>query len=462
MKVIIPYIPRHKQGFIHQQLELNRWGVLVIHRRYGKTVMLVNHVIKMAMKNKRKSPAPRYMYMAPYAKQAKKLAWDYFKFYCSVIPGVNFNESELRVDLPNGARIYLCGADNANAHRGLYLDGAVLDECGDIDPGVFTSIIRPALSDYGGWCVFSGTPMGKNHFYEFLVHAEANADKGWFSIILKASETKVIPYPELEDAKRIMTPEEYDREYECSFEVWAGKKIYPEFNRNIHVARQSLLPEYPVTVYRGWDNTGLSPAICLSYISDTGQYRVFKEFCFSDTGITEATENLILWCNQMLPYGCKFVDYADPAGKNRDSTKMSPKDYIQRTAMEMGSEIFLKDGIQTWAVRRESVAGRLTKIINGEPAVLFDPSCKTLISGFEGAYAYQEIVSLPGFYKKEAIKNECSHIHDALQYVCTRLFVSKEISQRTFTDTGEVYYDEDDNERFTAPARVGRSRIGGY
>ena len=126
----------------------------------------MNHIIRQALRNTRQNPTPRYIYMAPFAKQANKIAWEYFKHYCAPIPGISFNESELLVDLPTGGKIYLCGADNAASHRGLYLDGAVLDEYGDIDPSVFTSIIRPALSDYGGWCVLSGTPMGKNHFYD--------------------------------------------------------------------------------------------------------------------------------------------------------------------------------------------------------------------------------------------------------------------------------------------------------
>lgn len=458
MKVFIPYEPRHIQGYIHEQLEKYRWSVLVIHRRYGKTVMLVNHLIKMALKCIKERP--RFIYMAPFAKQAKKLAWDYFKFYCDPIPGRNFNESELRVDLPNGARIYLCGADNAEAHRGIYLDGCVLDEYGDIDPSVFTSVIRPALSDREGFCVFSGTPKGKNHFYKAIIFAEQSPD--WFALRLKASESKIIPEKELVDARRIMTADEYDREYECSFEVSVGKKIYPEFNRSVHVAKESLLPDTPQTIYRGWDNTGLSPAIIVTYLTNTGQWRLIKEFCFYDTGIMDATEAMILWCNQKLPYGCVYVDYADPAGKNRDSTKMSPRDYIMRKSMEMGSEIILRDGIQTWKVRRESVAGRLVKMINGEPAMLIDPGCEITISGFEGAYAYQEIAALPGQFVEKAVKNACSHIHDAIQYPATRLFLSRDEFNRIVSNNDRSGGHDDDEYEYTHSNHVGRSSLGGY
>jgi hypothetical protein len=259
-----------------------------------------------------------------------------------------------------------------------------------------------------------------------------------------------------------MTEDEYNREYECSFEVSVGKKIYPEFNRSIHVAKESLLPDTPQTIYRGWDNTGLSPAIIVTYLTNTGQWRLIKEFCFYDTGIMDATEAMILWCNQKLPYGCVYVDYADPAGKNRDSTKMSPRDYIMRKSMEMGSEIILRDGIQTWKVRRESVAGRLVKMINGEPAMLIDPGCETTISGFEGAYAYQEIAALPGQFVEKAVKNACSHIHDAIQYPATRLFLSRDEFNRIVSSNGRASGYDDEEYEYTHTNHVGRSSLGGY
>ena len=111
--------------------------------------------------------------------------------------------------------------------------------------------------------------------------------------------------------------------------------------------------------------------------TNTGQWRLFKEFCFEDTGIMDATEAVVLWCNQNLPHGCKFEDFADPAGRQRDATKRSPADYMAEKAAEYGHDIFLINGIQTYKVRRESVANRLNKVVNGEPAILIDPSkCK--------------------------------------------------------------------------------------
>lgn len=201
-----------------------------------------------------------------------------------------------------------------------------------------------------------------------------------------------------------------------------GKLVYPtEFQRARHVAKQSLIPQHKTVIVVGWDNTGLSPAINLSHVTNTGQWQIFKEFCFEDTGISDATEAFIIWSNLNLHLECTFRHIGDPAGKNRDANKKSPAQYIAEKAVEYGKTINIEDGIQTFKIRREAVAGRLTKSINGEPALLIDPSCTRTIDGFEGGYAYPEIAN-SGVFRDEPMKNEYSHIHDSIQYPATRLF----------------------------------------
>ena len=129
------------------------------HRRFGKTVCMINHLIRSALMSKLKNP--RFAYIAPTFKQSKSIAWDYMKQFTAKIPNTKFNETELRVDLPNGSRITLLGAENSDGLRGIYLDGCVIDEYANIDGKLFAEIIRPALSDRKGYCVFIGTNTHK-------------------------------------------------------------------------------------------------------------------------------------------------------------------------------------------------------------------------------------------------------------------------------------------------------------
>ncbi len=167
--------------------------------------------------------AARYAYIAPYYSQAKAIAWDYLKRFAAPV-AERILESELAVDLHNGSRVRLFGADNPDALRGIYLDGVVLDEYGDQRPTVWGEILRPLLADRRGWATFIGTPKGKNHFWEIREQARQNPE--WLYLDLKASETGALDADELEDAKRTMTDAQYQQEFECAFDVPALGAIY--------------------------------------------------------------------------------------------------------------------------------------------------------------------------------------------------------------------------------------------
>jgi hypothetical protein len=165
-----------------------------------------------------KQEAPRFAYIAPFFNQAKDAAWEYLKRYGMVYPGTEANETELRVDFPNGGRVRLYGADNPDRLRGIYLDGVVLDEYAQMRPRLWSEIIRPALSDRIGWGAFIGTPMGRNAFWEIYKDAKERPDE-WYSFLLKAGETGIVPAHELEANRRDMSEEQFAQEFECSFEA---------------------------------------------------------------------------------------------------------------------------------------------------------------------------------------------------------------------------------------------------
>lgn len=228
-----------------------RWASLVCHRRAGKTVACIADLVDAALRSKR--PSPRYAYVAPYYTQAKDVAWTYLKQMVAHIPGVDINESELRADLPNGSRVRLYGADNYDRLRGLYLDGVVLDEFADMDPRAWPEVIRPALSDRQGWATFIGTPKGRNAFYE--LHMAAIASPAWFSMMLRADESGLIPAGELDDARQTMTAEQYAQEYLCSFDAaiqgaYYGREI-AEAEREGRIRNVPYDPVLPV--YTAWD-----------------------------------------------------------------------------------------------------------------------------------------------------------------------------------------------------------------
>jgi hypothetical protein len=212
------------------------------------------------------------------------VAWDYLRAAMAPLRkyGARVHESELRVDYPKGGQVRLYGADNADALRGIYLDGIVLDEYADMDPRVWSEIIRPALADRGGWAVFIGTPKGRNAFFELWRRAQSQAD--WFTLMLKASDTGLIPASELKLAKRDLSEEQYAQEFECSFDAAVVGAYYGKLMARAEEERRiAPVPYDPAApVWTSWD-----------------------------LGIRDATA---IWFAQVIGREIRIIDYYEASG----------------------------------------------------------------------------------------------------------------------------------------------------
>ena len=327
MQVKIPYKPRDLQAEMHK--DLKRWNVLVMHRRFGKTVFAVNHMIKHVLTCP--LPRPRVALVAPTFTQAKRISWDYVKYYAGVIPGVTFNETELRADFPNNGRIMLLSGENPDALRGIYLDLCVFDEYGMQNPRVWGEVVRPALSDREGAAIFLGTPAGHNHSFDILQSAKEQSEEGsdqWYWKIAKASETKLVKDVELEAAKLQMTPEQYEQEYECSFTAaiigaYYGK-LLADADDNGKITRVPYDPALPV--HTAWDlGINDSTAIWFAQVYRGGAVNVIDYYENSGVGLDHYAEVLrkkdYHWGDHLAPHDIEVRELG--SGKSRLETAFS-------------------------------------------------------------------------------------------------------------------------------------------
>jgi len=211
LDIELDYSPRAVFQDFHDRIE--RWAVIVAHRRCGKTVCVLNDMVYRALTEGKENA--QYAYIAPYYAQAKSIAWNYLLRFSAPVRK-QANQSELWVELINGAKIRLFGGDNPDALRGNYLDGCVLDEMADMKPNLWGQVVRPLLADRLGWCTFIGTPKGHNTFYD--IFSKAEQQQNWYVKVLRASQTKILPQEELDDARSMMSEDQYQAEFECDFE----------------------------------------------------------------------------------------------------------------------------------------------------------------------------------------------------------------------------------------------------
>jgi hypothetical protein len=208
------YTPRNIFLPYHERTQ--RFAAMVAHRRAGKTVATLGDILHRAQFCT--LHRPQYGYIAPQYNQAKRIGWNYLKDMSRDLLARPPSESNLSVELYNGATVALFGADNPDSFRGLYFDGLVLDEYGNMPPSVWSMILRPTLLDRQGWATFIGTPNGPNHFRDMWLRALKNPIR-FFTSMLKVTDTGLISDAELAEMREDMTDEEYEQEMMCSFEA---------------------------------------------------------------------------------------------------------------------------------------------------------------------------------------------------------------------------------------------------
>lgn len=284
----VPYRPRPLQKEVGGLIRVKRFGVLVCHRRFGKTVLGVNVNQQSALMCPKERP--RVAYIGPTYTQGKAIAWDYMQHYARPIPSVGMNQSELRIDYPNGGQARIYGADNPDSLRGIYLDRATLDEYGMHPAKTFSEVIGPTLVDRGGGALFLGTPNGKNQFYDIAQHARAEEAKGnpdWFFREYKASQTGLLDPSYLASARAVMTADEYAQEFECSFEASVKGAIYSrELEQLRSGGRITTVPYDPaLPVDTDWDlGIGDQMAIWFSQSLRSGEVRLIDYHAASGEG----------------------------------------------------------------------------------------------------------------------------------------------------------------------------------
>ncbi len=402
MDIKIPYTPRKHQKYVHVNIDKYRWSVLVCHRRFGKTVCMINHLIRSALLSKNKNP--RYAYISPTFKQSKSIAWDYMKQFTDKIPGVRFNETELRCDLPNGARITLLGSENCDGLRGIYLDGCVIDEYANVNDRLFPEIIRPALSDRKGYCVFIGTPQGmNNNFYELYQHAQGASD--WFHYKAKASQTKIVDEEELEKAEEIMGENKFKQEFECDWianiEGAIFGKTIADMENNRQISRVPYDPSLPVST--SWD-LGVSDHTAIIFYQQIGRAIHIIDY-HEERGqglpyyISMIQDKDYIYKDHYAPHDIEVTDFSN--GKTRREVA-----YQLGIRFKVVPKIPLEDGIHATTMTL--------------PRCWIDTDhCKKLIDALR--HYHRKYIDKNRMFRSKPVHDWSSHACDAMRYLSVGL-----------------------------------------
>jgi hypothetical protein len=249
----------------------SRIRTAVMGRRFGKSRLGINELIlrSLSFPGAIDPTSPETtLGVMPTLKQAKKVLWKPLVSLCTntELSGAveSINRTDYTITWKHGKPpIVIAGANDSDGDRirGFRIWYLLGDEYQDWKPGIFDSVVQPAMTDTeGSRALLTGTPKGKlNHLYEMYQRA-SRFPEDYQSFNMPTSSNPTIPRSEIERARLILPPRLYRQEYEASFEDFPGK-IYYELDNDLNRC-DSLPSGFDLTVM-GIDFGDINPAFVI-------------------------------------------------------------------------------------------------------------------------------------------------------------------------------------------------------
>lgn len=320
--------------------------------------------------------------------------------------------------------------------KSLEVCGVFINEASEIELPIFehaqTRIGRymmNALPEYWRGVIFDTNPPSERHWIFDKFERERPANYQLFNQppgLLKNEKGDWVCNPHSDNFERLKEfyylnfaigkEEEFIKVY-CLGEygtVISGKKVYPEYNDDLHSIDKLILDD-SLPLYIGMD-FGLTPAAVLVQETTFGTYNVVHELTSESLGIKQFIENVL---TPFLSRHCNGIEIGamigDPAGNKKNENDMtSCYDILHESG-------YMIDGCATNLItpRLEAVRDTLRTLVEGKPKIIVSRrTCPMLRDGFLGGYHYKKMRALGSdIYDSKPMKNEYSHIHDALQYI---------------------------------------------
>lgn len=386
-----------------------RFKVVVAGRRFGKTTVSIQHLIKVATRKRN----AQVWYVAPTYGMAREIVWTKLKMALPQQWVAKTHESLLKITLRNGSVISLKGADRPDTLRGVGLDYIVLDEFQDMRRGVWDEVLRPTLATTGGGALFIGTPKSFNHFHKLYERGQSQRNRKkpeWKSWQYPTITSPFVPTAEVEQARQDLDPRTFRQEFEATFETMSGRVYYP-FDRTKHVGDYPFNPKLPIWIGQDFNIDPMSSVIIQP--QPNGELWVVDELVLFNSNVTEVCDALE---QRYFRYMRQIELFPDPAGNSRSHARgESALDIFRARGFTRISyrkkHPFVQDRVNAVNAKLYSATGQITLRI--------DKKCRNMIESFEQVIYKEGSTEIDKSLNKE-------HIADALGYAIEYKFPTKD------------------------------------
>lgn len=386
-----------------------RFKVVVAGRRFGKTTVSVQHLLKVATQKR----GAQVWYVAPTYGMAREIVWNKLKRAIPVQWVAGVHETLLKITLTNGSIISLKGADRPDTLRGVGLDYIVLDEFQDMRKAVWDEVLRPTLATTGGGALFIGTPKSFNHFHKLYERGQRQRNRKkpeWKSWQFPTISSPFVPTKEIEQAREDLDPRTFRQEFEATFETMSGRVYYP-FDRKKHVGKYPFNPQLPIWIGQDFNIDPMSSVIMQP--QPNGELWVVDEVVLFNSNVTEVCDVLE---QRYWRYMKQIEIFPDPAGSSRSHARgESALDIFRARGFTRiyyrKKHPFVQDRVNAVNSKLYSATGQITLRV--------DEKCRNMIESFEQVIYKEGSTEIDKSLNKE-------HIADALGYAIEYRFPIKD------------------------------------
>lgn len=203
--------------------------------------------------------------------------------------------------------------------------------------------------------------------------------------------------------------------------VMDGRAVYPEYRDTFHTAPLAYSPD--LSLHIGMD-FGLTPAAVFAQRSAMGQVRILSELVATRLGAKNFAREVRAHLAEYYANARIGTITGDPAGNIAAQTDETTVFQVLEAEGVIAKPAHSND----FTIRREAVADGLTKIIDGQPAMVVNTSCRQFRKAMAGGYHFRRVrVSGDERFEDKPYKNMHSHVAEAGQYLMMGLGIGREV-----------------------------------
>jgi len=363
-----------------------------------------------------------------------------------------------RFPLDDGTRVEadifflgLDGDDAANKIRGMELTGAWVNEMKDVPRSVIDMITGrvgrfPARKSGGpSWFgIIGDTNMPDDDHWMYKL-AEITRPDGWSFFrqpggVLKVGDKWVINAnaENMENLPRNY----YQNQLAGKSEEWVrvylaaeygyvsdGRPVFPEYSDIHHVDEFEAIESVNIDIGADF---GLTPAAVFLQRDTWGRYLVLEELVTDDVGAKDFALAIKRFMAAKFPGHRIGETWGDPIGEKRQAGDDDARTTFQIMAAN-GVPFRPAPGNNQLVLRREAVAGPLTRLVDGKPGLIINRRCVKLRAALSGKYNFRRVALKSDVFADKPQKNEYSHIAEALEYIMLGVGEGREAVDNKFT-----------------------------